>query len=196
MSDIIKAITETVFISDAPKPSSAIVLADGSFPAPVLKASQLFKAGYAKRIVIGGGVNIFNEKDELHLKKRIESEELFYRELFEYLSVCSDAIFCTLNIDKGQSDHEKQSDNTSMLLVCKAHLAGRSKAAYKLAFPNSEIMVVPQESEYLNSENWFLDSKKIDIVLREAIACGFDIRGYDQADDMAVRFNNIKENRS
>lgn len=185
MSDIIKDITEAVFISDAPKPSSAIVLADGSFPAPALKASQLLKSGFAPYIIIGGGVLVFDEKDKLHLEKRRESEKLFYREMLEYLCVKSDMIkdeLCEcvdLSFNKKQSSNGLDHGMTRLILVCRPHLAGRSLAAYRRSFPMAEILVVPQESDYLNRENWFLEKEKARIVLDEANACGVDISGFD-----------------
>lgn len=198
-NDIIKRITDAVFLEEnqeekQPEKSrpggllgaiaaDTIIIASGSFPEPAAKAAELYKAGYAQRIIIGGASTMI-KTDKAHKKCRIAAESMFYREMLSFLGVdmhsVSDSADQILSDGNAHNKNNGQGKKTA-ILVCKAYLAARTLAAYKLAFPEAEFIVIRAESEYLNRENWYLDREKAKIVLEEAAACGFDFGKYDPA---------------
>ena len=56
--DILADIGDFIFVSDPPEQADAIMVAGGSHPELPEYAATLWKAGYAPRIFIGGGVSI------------------------------------------------------------------------------------------------------------------------------------------
>lgn len=58
MNRNIKAITDFIFVEDAPQKSDVIMIVGGSYPEAAEIAADLWKQGYADKIMIGGGVSI------------------------------------------------------------------------------------------------------------------------------------------
>lgn len=58
MNRNIKAITDFIFVEDAPQKSDVIMVVGGSYPEAAEISADLWKQGYADKIIIGGGVSI------------------------------------------------------------------------------------------------------------------------------------------
>ncbi len=58
------------------------------------------------------------------------------------------------------------------IIVCQAFHARRCSMYYQQQFPEAELLVCPVRTKGITRDNWFLDEKKIDIVLTEVEHCG------------------------
>ncbi len=58
------------------------------------------------------------------------------------------------------------------IIVCQAFHARRCSMYYQQQFPEAELLVCPVCTKGITRDNWFLDEKKIDIVLTEVEHCG------------------------
>ena len=59
-----------------------------------------------------------------------------------------------------------------IILVCQAFHARRSLMYFQLVFPEVEFLVCPVVTREISRDNWFLDEKKIGVVMGEVERCG------------------------
>ena len=186
MHDILADIGDFIFVSDPPEQADAIMVAGGSYPELPEYAAALWKAGYAPRIFIGGGVSIKlgyfpgpHSKPERY-SGHYETEYAFYRDVLLLAGVPEQAI-----IGENRSGYTKQNalfareaaDAHGLcikraLLVCKSFHARRCLMYYQAAFPHTDFRVTPHDVSGISRENWFLSEAGIRRVLGELRRCG------------------------
>ena len=85
------------------------------------------------------------------------------------------------------TDREGLSVKKAILCPQACH-ARRALLYYKVCFPETEFLVCPTVTREISRENWFLDEKKIDIVLGELEKCGSQfhqiLREYQKEEEM------------
>jgi len=183
---IINDISNFIFISDEPEPVDAIFLPGGSHPAQPEYAAEIYKNGFAKRLIPSGGVSVkrgsfqgVREKADIY-NGDYKTECEFFTDVLKKCGVPEDAV---IGEDKSGSTHENASFTrrvldeagvkiNSAIIVCKAFHARRCFIAYQTAFPDTRILVCPVHCFNITKDNWYTTEEGIDRVLGELSRCG------------------------
>lgn len=183
---IIKDITNFIFIEDAPQKVDAIFLPGGSHPKQPEYAAELYRKGYAKRLIPSGGVSVKRDKwPGVRSKADIyngdyQSDCEFFTDVFVKNGVPADTI-----IGEDKSGHtrdnaffsrmavdEKGVEIKTAIIVCKAFHARRCLMLYQMAFPDTTFYVCPVVCMGITKDNWYKSEQGIDRVLGELARCG------------------------
>ncbi len=183
---IIKDITNFIFIEDAPQKVDAIFLPGGSHPKQPEYAAELYRKGYAKRLIPSGGVSVKRDKwPGVRSKADIyngdyQSDCEFFTDVFIKNGVPADTI-----IGEDKSGHtrdnaflsrmvvdEKGIEIKTAIIVCKAFHARRCLMLYQMAFPNTTFYVCPVVCMGITKDNWYKSEQGTDRVLGELARCG------------------------
>jgi len=188
---IIDDITNFIFISDEPEPSDIIFLPGSLSPEIPEMAAKLYLENYAPFVLPTGNVSIKSEsgkfpgarnKSDIY-NKDYKTECEFYIDVLIKNGVPESAVLCE---DKSSYTKENAvfsrriTDENNIeiktaIICCKSFHARRCLMYYQLAFPETEIKVVPVvclRYEEFQRDNWFLSKKGIDRVLGELSRCG------------------------
>jgi uncharacterized SAM-binding protein YcdF (DUF218 family) len=186
MTTIIQAITDFIFVADAPKRADVIIIPGGSDPAPPEKAAELFAAGYAPAIIPTGGVSIKTGKFHgVKRKKEIYGGEYqtdcaFLSDVLLKNAVPPSAIwpedtsgFTKENaiFSRKVADEHRLVVKTA-IIVCKSFHARRCQMFWQFAFPGAEILMIPVDAYDITRDNWFLSEYGVDRVMGELSRCG------------------------
>lgn len=166
-------ITDFIFVENKPSKADVILVPGGSKPQLMEKAVKLFNEGFSSYILPSGGKNpkLTNEITEWDYLKSMAIS----------LGVSENAI-----LKEDQAKHTFDNANFSWkvliennievnkaILVCKAHHSRRALLTYQTVFKNVEFIVVPiVDEKNITKDNWFLDQKKIDVVMMEVEKIG------------------------
>ena len=186
MNKIITDITEYIFVEDKPLKADIIFLPGGSFPIIPEKAASLYHQGYSPKLLPSGGVGIktgkfsgVKDKADIYNKEYLTDCE-FYVDVLIKNGVLDKDI---LREDKSQHTRdnaflsreikdEAGLDIHKALIVCKSFHARRCLMLYQMAFPNTEIHVIPVDCYGITRDNWYTFEYGIDRVLGELARCG------------------------
>jgi len=185
-SRIITDITDYIFINDVPVASDVFFLPGGSDPAIPEKAAELYKIGYAKFLIPSGGTSIKTGKfNGVKIKPEVYSKQYrtdceFYTDVLTKNRVPMSAI-----IEEKTSASTKDNALLSRriadergltictaLTICKSFHARRCLMCYQLAFPKTDIRVVPVDVYNITHDNWYMSEYGIDRVMGELSRCG------------------------
>ncbi|WP_044295773.1 YdcF family protein [Robinsoniella peoriensis] len=179
-------ITEFIFVENDPAPSDMIFIPGGSYGQIALHAADLYKGGYADRIMVSGKFSVLKGKfagvdsplDYCGMDFQTESQFLskvlqdagvpavsIYMEE-EATFTYENAIYCRKLAEKLGLQINKA------IISCQAYHARRCLMYYQLLFPETVFYVCPAETRGINRNNWFMEEKKIDQVLEEVERCG------------------------
>ena len=185
-NQIIKDITNFIFVEDEPQKVDAIFLPGGSHPEQPEYAVELYRKGYAKWLVPSGGVSVKRDKwPGVRSKADIyngdyQSDCDFFTDVFIKNGVPSDVI-----VGEDKSGHtrdnaflsrkvvdENELEIKTAIIVCKAFHARRCLMLYQMAFPNTAFYVCPVVCMGITKDNWYKSEQGIDRVLGELARCG------------------------
>lgn len=190
MNRNIKAITDFVFVEDEPQQSDVIMVVGGSYPEAAEIAADLWKTGYAPKIIVGGGVSIktgkfpgSRSKQDIYDKNYADECE-FYTDVLIKNGVPKDVIF---GENKSSFTKEnafyarKLADERGLnickaILICKSFHARRCLLFYQTAFPDVEFYVKTFNGFDISKDNWYLSKYGIQRVLGELKRCGEQIK--------------------
>lgn len=189
MNRNIKAITDFIFVEDYPQKSDVIMVVGGSYPEAAEIAADLWKQGYADKIIIGGGVSIktgnfpgSRSKQDIYNKEYADECE-FYTDVLLKNGVDKKYVY-------GENKSSFTKDNAlyarklvdeyglnihKAILICKAFHARRCLLFYQAAFPNVEFFVKTFDGFGIDKDNWYLSEYGIQRVLGELKRCGEQI---------------------
>ena len=183
---LIQDISEFIFMQDAPQKSDVIFIPGTSQSAISEKAAELFCAGYAKYVIPTGA---FSGKRGKFAAEKIDNP----RYAGEY---ATDFAYCRYILkENGVPDsailREDRSTNTGenaeftaillqkiglsvrkAILCCQAFHARRAFMSYAKYFPDTEILVVPADTQGIRKEDWFRQEKSYRRVMSELSKCG------------------------
>ncbi|HOD93428.1 MAG TPA: YdcF family protein [Clostridia bacterium] len=199
MNRIITDITEYIFVEDKPVKADIIFLPGGSFPIIPEKAASLYHEGYASKLLPAGGTGIktahfagVKDKADIY-NKEYSTDCEFYVDVLIKNGVRDKDI---LKEDKSQHTRDNaflsriKTDEAGLdikkaMIVCKSFHARRCLMLYQLAFPDTEIHVIPVDCYGITKDNWYTFDYGIDRILGELVRCGNqfadDIKGYLKA---------------
>lgn len=189
----ISDISDFIFVSDVPQASDIILVPGTSQSAITEKASQLFLAGFSKYVLPSG---MYSSKVGKFAADKIDNKRYAgdFSTDFEYCkfvlmenSVPENAIICE---DKSTNTMENAEYSAAVLkdlgmvvrkaiLCCQAFHARRAFMSYSLFFPNTEIFVVPTDTQGITKKDWFLQENSYRRVLSELYKCGTYFLDYD-----------------
>ncbi len=186
MHDIIKDISDFIFVSDLPEQVDAIFLPGGSHPEQPEYGAQLYRQGWAKWVVPSGGVSVKLEKwPGVRSKADVydgdyQSDCAFFVDVLTKNGVPPEAI-----IPEDKSGHTRDNaylsaaavaahgaDIKTGMIVCKAFHARRCLMLYRMAFPGVRFIVCPIHCYNITRDNWHTTEKGVDRVLGELARCG------------------------
>ena len=183
---IIDHITNFIFVSDEPQKADIILLPGSSSPDIPELAARLYKDGYCDRFLPSGGVSVKSGKFAgVKMKKDLydgdyQTDCAFYFDVLVKNGVPASSIYCE---DKSGHTRDnaffsrKVADENGLsiekaIVCCKSFHARRCLMLYQLAFPETEIFVVPVDIYGISRDNWYLQDYGIDRVFGELARCG------------------------
>ncbi len=196
MHDIIRDISNYIFVSDAPQKADAMFLPGGSHPQQPEYGAALYRQGLADWVVPSGGVSVKMDKwPGVRSKAEIydgdyQTDCEFFVDVLVKNGVPANAI-----IPEDRSGHTRDNayfsadavaahgvDIKAAMIVCKAFHARRCLMLYQMAFPHVQFIVCPIHCYNITRDNWYKTEKGIDRVLGELARCGNqfvgDIKSY------------------
>ena len=182
----IRDITNFIFMNDAPQKSDVIFIPGTSKSAITEKAAELYRAGYAEYVMPAG---LYSGKWGRFASEKIDNP----RYAGEY---ASDFAYCRhILLENGVPERaiirEEKSTNTGenaaysaqvlrelgisvkkAILCCQAFHARRAFMTYAKHFPDTEILVVPTDTQGIRKADWFLHESSYRRVMSEVMKCG------------------------
>ena len=171
-----QAITDFIFVSDAPEKADIIMIPGGFFPEAAEYAASLFRSGYAPLVLPSGKYSkltgYFPGEEESEwaylsgiLKRNGVPEEVILRE-DQATFTWENAIFSRKVLE------EKGICVKKAILCCQAFHARRALTYYQQQFPDVTFLVCPVVTRGISADSWFLSKEKTDVVLGELERCG------------------------
>lgn len=179
-------ITKFIFIEDRIEQADIIFIPGASKYEIAEKASELYRNGFAKKVLPAGK---FSSKNNRFISENTKGSR--YEGVYE-----TDCEFCVKvlidnKVSRENIIEEKESTNTKenaffsqrvlekekikiekAIICCQAFHARRVLMTYSWAFPNVEFYVVPVNTQGISKENWFENEYGVSRVLGEVKKCG------------------------
>ena len=179
--NLIKDISDFIFVNDASEKADIIMIVGGTFPEPAEKAAELYKGGYADTILASGKYAEKSgrfpgsgSKAELY-GGNYETESDFFKSVLMKNGVPEESIICESNsrytyenaAEAAKLLKEKRKNVKSALLCCQAFHARRALMYYSLYFPGVKFLVAPSDTQGITKDSWFKSQPSVDVVLGE-----------------------------
>ncbi|MBQ4266289.1 MAG: YdcF family protein [Clostridia bacterium] len=181
-----KDIEEFIFLVDDPVPADIIFVPGNGHALPSELAAQLYRSGFASRILPSGryaiGTSGFagQKSGARRYEGAFETEWAFMRHILMENGVPEHAI---LREDEATYTYQnaiysrKRTDTeklviTRAIICCMPVHARRSRMYYETLYPDAELLVCPAPGAAITKENWLTTAEGIDTVLGEMERCG------------------------
>jgi len=166
-----KAITKLIFLSDKPFKAD-LIISPGTFRKGVVeKTLEIYKQGYANKIITTGGVTRDRGitegqyQKEFLIQNGVPSEDILLEN--KSLDTSENALFAKEILDKEGFKYEK------ILLISKTYHARRIFMTFKKVFPKSQIRVISTvDDKDITKDNWYKDDEKKEMVMGEVMKIG------------------------
>ena len=184
--EIIKAITDFIFIEDIPQKSDIILMPGGSHPELGEKAAELWHGGFAPIVFVSGGVSVKTGKFP-GAKSKTDIYDGDYSTDCEFLTdvLVKNGVASSAILGEDKSGYTKQNAlytraaldelqiyPKSAIVVCKAFHARRCQMCYQLAFPDTHLYIVTVAGFGITRNNWYESEYGITRVMGELSRCG------------------------
>ena len=183
---LIRDITEFIFMDDTPQKSDVIFIPGTSQSTVTEKAAELYRAGYAKYVLPAGlysgkrGRFAVEKIDNPRYRGEFPTDFAYCRFILTENGVPEEAI---LREDRSTNTGENAEFTAILLqkmeltvsraiLCCQSFHARRAFMSYAKHFPDTEILVVPTDTQGIRKEDWFLQEKSYRRVMSELYKCG------------------------
>lgn len=189
-SPFIDAVTQFIFVEDAPQPSDVILVPGCAEPRHALRAAELYHAGYAPWVLpsgryakpVGHFAGVEAPWREIY-NGDYETEWAFLRDVLVRAGVPDAAI---LREDQATYTWENAQCSRDVLarlgirprraiLCCKPFHARRALMYYQAAMPETAFLCCPANFPGCSREDWFLTQTGRDTVLGEVARCGAQV---------------------
>lgn len=190
----IRDISEFIFMQDAPQKSDIILIPGTSQSVITEKAAELYCSGYAEYVLPSG---LYSGKRGQFAAEKIDDPRYAgeYATDFEY---CKHVLLengvpekAILREDRSTNTGENAEFSARVLrelgikakkaiLCCQAFHARRAFMSYAKFFPDTELLVVPTETQGIRKEDWFLHEKSYRRVMSEVYKCGMYFLEYEE----------------
>lgn len=184
--DIIKDITEFIFIEDEPVRADIIFIPGSALPIVSEKSAQLWCDGYAPYIMPSGKYGKDKgyfpgpkSKTDIY-KGPYETECDFMTDVLVKCGVSCDKIIMERESEYTKSNaflsrkvlDEKDITINTAIICCKTFHARRVMMLYKWAFPEAELKIITVDPYDINKNNWYKTDYGIKRVMGELERCG------------------------
>ena len=183
---VIKDITDFIFMSDAPQKSDVIFIPGTSKSAITERAAELYRAGYAELVMPAGkwsgkrGRFASEKIDNPHYAGEYPTDFAYCKHILMENGVPDAAI---LREEKSTNTGENAEFSAQVLrelgirvgkaiLCCQSFHARRAFMTYAKHFPDTEIFVVPTDTQGIRREDWYLRESSYRRVMSELYKCG------------------------
>ena len=203
MHDVIKDISDYIFVADAPERADIIFIPGGSFPALPEHAARLWREGFAPLVMPTGKYSIkrgrfygVREKADVYDGDYVTECE-FMTDVLRKNGVPAAAI-----LQEDRSEYTRQNaffarevtDAAGLrvdraIIVCKGFHALRCLLYWQAAYPETTFFICPVDPSGITKENWFRTKKGTKRVLGELAR-----RGGPKADELLRRIRQICSN--
>ncbi len=182
----IRDITEFIFMKDVPQKSDIIFIPGTSQSAISETAARLYCAGYAGYVLPSGmyspkrGKFAAEKIDNPRYAGEYDTDWAYCKHILLANGVPESAI-----LREDHSTHTGENAEFSAMvlkelgikveraiLCCQAFHARRAFMTYAKFFPDTEILVVPTETQGIRREDWYLQEKSYRRVMSEVYKCG------------------------
>ena len=182
----IRDITDFIFMNDAPQKSDVIFIPGTSQSAVTKKAAELYRAGYARYVLPAGkwsgkrGRFAAEKIDDPRYFGEYTTDYAYCRHILTENGVPESAI-----LREDRSTHTGENAEFSALvlkelgievkkaiLCCQSFHARRAFMTYTKYFPDTEMLVVPTDTQGISRDNWHLQEKAYHRVMGELMKCG------------------------
>ncbi len=183
---VIRGITDFIFMKDAPQKSDVIFIPGTSQSAVSETAAHLYCAGYAGYVLPSG---MYSGKRGKFASEKIDKAR-YAGEYDTDWAYCKH-ILLTNGVPESTILREDRSTHTGenaefsarvlkalgikvekAILCCQAFHARRAFMTYAKYFPDTEILVVPTETQGIRREDWYLQENSYRRVMSEVYKCG------------------------
>ena len=182
----IQDITNFIFLADEPQPADIIFIPGNGHAGPSELAAQLYREGYAPRILPSGRYAIGTEgfcgqkSGAREYVGRFDTEWAFMRHVLMENGVPESAI---LREDEATYTYQnaifsrKRTDSESLtirraMICCMPVHARRARMYYETLYPTAQLLVCPAKGTPITRDNWMREPDGIDSVLGEMERCG------------------------
>ena len=184
--NVIKDITDFIFLDHPLKKSDLIFIPGGSYAELAEAAAKLYHQGYAKKILPSGKYSLTKDKFYGPSSKSEEYDECYSTE-WDFLKavllkngVLEEDI---LKEDRAQYTYDNALKSKEVLdatnigvkkaiLCCKSFHARRASMYYQLVFKDCDLSVHPVDIHGLTKDNWHLSPQGKTIIMNELSKCG------------------------
>ena len=183
---VIRDITDFIFMKDTPQKSDIIFIPGTSQSAVSETAAQLYCAGYAGYVLPSG---MYSGKRGKFASEKIDKARYAgeYATDFEYCKyiLMANGVPESAILREDRSTHTGENAEFSAkvlkelgikvekaILCCQAFHARRAFMTYTKYFPDTEILVVPTNTQGITREDWYLQEKSYRRVMSEVYKCG------------------------
>jgi len=159
-------ITEFLFLEDEPAAAELIFVFGGRNEWRALRAAELYRAGFAPRVLIAGGYNRELGRVEAEFLGRLAVEQGVPREdlLLEMRSVNTEE-----NVAMGRELLEKLGllpRDTVLLVSAPMHMR-RARSTFERYFPGVRVLCCPDGRPDVRRDNWWQSEEGRRLVFRE-----------------------------
>ena len=181
-----KDIQDFIFLSDEPAPADVIFVPGNGHALPSELAAQLYREGFAPRILpsgryaIGTGGFAGQKSGSRRYEGAFETEWAFMRHILMENGVPEHAIlredeatytYQNAIYSRKRTDAEKITVSRAIICCMPVH-ARRCRMYYEALYPEAELLVCPAPGADITKANWLKSAEGIDTVLGEMERCG------------------------
>ena len=160
VSDYIRAAEDFIFVEDAPQPADVLLIPGSAHSEHVLRAAELYRAGYAPWVLPSG---FHAKRDERFPIPGFESEWAWMRALLVENGVPESAILredrATYTWENAQFSRDalRRAGLTvrRAILCCRAPHARRALLYYEAAMPEVDFLVCPAQVDGCRRGEWW-----------------------------------------
>ena len=182
----IRDITDFIFLEDAPQKADILFIPGNGHAAPSEHAAQLFREGYAPRVLpsgryaIGSGGFRGQVSGSRRYAGTFDTEWAFMRRILSDNGVPESAIlredeatYTYQNAINSRARTDKEGIIVTRGIICCMPVhARRAKMYYETLYPEAELIVCPAKDAAVTRDNWTKTEAGIDAVLGELERCG------------------------
>jgi len=182
----IQGITDFIFMDDNPEVSD-IIFVPGTSKSPIIeKAAQLYCSGYAKYVLPSGmySSNLGRFASENIDNPRYAGEYSTDFEYCKYILIENGVPECAIIREEHATNSMENAEFSAnvlkelgmevkkAILCCQSFHARRAFMSYSCHFSNTEILVVPTDTQGITQANWYLHENGYRKVMNELSKCG------------------------
>ena len=151
----IRAVTDFVFVSDAPEKVDVILIPGSRHPANAIRAAELYRAGYAPYVLPSGRHGAAVDK----FIGVMPEDRAAYPDDYPDSAILreDEATFTWDNARKSAAVLKAQGISArTAILCCRPFHARRALLYYQTAMPETRFLVCPAREEGVNQDDWYL----------------------------------------